>query len=391
MLPSCPIYSGRFPFSCIRALISLHSSTVSRHAREDLQGWVDSHDAVSGLHVDHAQLATDEQMARSWRCRVVSALQAAGEADKAQRLQLSGHAGYPDQDILPHFALCLGGQVVLQTGAVQEVFGAGPLVAHLLYCTTTDAAGHSSGHFAIMQSWLSTSGSRKRRRVGEEAPSQPPHTAQPSQTPEAFLADLGQAVGGFGCRRARKDVEVDGDDVIQRIRSCRALVTDAILDAEPGVVKIGVVLLLTHRLRLLDMSTKEHVEIIYSIVGDESLRSHNGTLYLYANGAWQPFNGVFPVAIMSKVRLVLARVEGLVRLFRDVPRTTDGVLEAMTSLLSSVGTAAQWYTRLEDAVIQPQGQDGDNGGWTRTLATAISRCSASLQELLAARKCVPLT
>ena len=361
---------------------------VSFLAAEDLKEWVKNHDPKTGFHHLPGLRISDVSQATEVKAKIIAALQADGKALLAQRLQQPGSAGYPDQDVFPYLAACLGGEVVLQTGSTQEVFGTGPLVAHLWFCTVGEPGGSRSGHFGIVQSWTAIAGARKRTWECAMAATEPPQGPRPKEIPP-FLNSLSAAAGGLSARPEKKDVAVDDGGTAERVLRCQNAVLGAIPDATPGVVKIGVVLLLTHRLRLLDMSMKEHVEIIYAVEGGDHMRAHNGTLYLYSNGAWAPFSGVFPVAVLTRMRCVLLRLEGLVRLFRDVPRTSEGVLTAMSHLLEQAGDSESWYARLEDAVIQPRGEDDEGGNWPRTLASAISRCSAALQELLAGKRCVP--
>ena len=375
-------------------------------ACQDLAAWVATHHPSTGQAFDLRLAASDLTEAWSWRERIVLLAREVGDVKMAQRLSLEGSAGYPDQDALPLLARLLGGQVVLQVGDVQASFGEGPLLLHLLGGISHDGAGHGSGHFAVIQSWLPRLRGLKRTRDGGAADSRgaapPPPLAplgapQPAAVPQPdaagdlncadFLESLGDAAGGFAARPDSVDEVMDEDDIVKHIEKLRADVKAGLGDV-PDVHKVAVVLLLTYRLRLLDMSMLQHVAIIYAIEGGEWMRSHNGTLFLYANGAWRPFIGVFPVSTMSRVRRVLLRAEGLLKVIGNAPRTAEGVLLAVRSTLETCATEAHWVRKVEDAVLDGRGEE-EVTSWPRALASAIAKCSASLQGLLSGKRCVP--
>ena len=407
-------------------------------AGQDLAAWVATHHPSTGQAFDLRQAASDLTEAWSWRDRIVGLAREVGDIQLAQRLSLDGSAGYPDQDVLPLLARLLGGKVVLQVADVQVAFGQGPLILHLLGGISHDGAGHGSGHFSILQSWLPKPRGLKRGiddgaaalreasaappqpepaqsqpaspppqalfavaqadAAGQLPPPQPVGAPQPAAVPQsdaaddsgcgAFLESLGYAAGGFGARPDSVDVVIDEDDIVKHISKLRTDVK-AKLGDYPEVLKVAVVLLMTYRLRLLDMSMLQHVAIIYAIEGGDWMRSHNGTLYLYANGAWRPFTGVFPVSTLSRVRRALLRAEGLLKVLGNPPRTADGVLLAVQSTLRTCATEEHWVRKVEDAVLDHRGDEEEAPSWTLALASAIAKCSAALQGLLSGKRCVP--
>ena len=134
----------------------------------DLARWAATHYPKSGLAKDTTARAQDVSLAWIYRDRVIAAARHAGDSAMADRLARPGLLGYPDQDALPYLAQALEGQIVLQSMSIQTVFGEGPLQAHLLFCMSVDGAGKSSGHFAVLQSWVPLPGAEKRQRVHED-------------------------------------------------------------------------------------------------------------------------------------------------------------------------------------------------------------------------------
>ena len=124
-----------------------------------------------------------------------------------------------------------------------------------------------------------------------------------------FFDDLADSGGGFGGRQHCKDVIVDMADIVDANRHMYATAAEYVDDVR--LQQMAVVLQITCRLRQVDMSMKEYVHIIYAIEGDRFLRAHNGTLYLYTDGAWLPFSGIFPVSVVMRVRDVLHDVEAV--------------------------------------------------------------------------------
>ena len=205
----------------------------------------------------------------------------------------------------------------------------------------------------------------------------------------SLLSDMAASAGGFEARPDRKDVHHDPDDIVQMTRVLYQKASSWFSDTR--VQEVAVVLLLTHQLRLVDMSMKEYVHIIYAIEGDRHLRSHNGTLYLYQDGAWRPFCGIFPVSVLTRVRRVLSRLEGLLHMLpANTARTDDGVLGALQASVSQEASVEHWVTATELAVLKhPRHEEGEATGWGPWLATTISKVRATTTNLLCGRKCVP--
>ena len=123
-------------------------------ACRDLRGWWQSHDSVTGLAANKETQDRDIRAAEDVKIGVILAASQAGEEATVDRLRLAGSAGTPGQEEIVFLAKHLGGQVVMQMGRNQELHGQGPRVAHLSWVLTKDGAGHQSGHFVVLQSWM---------------------------------------------------------------------------------------------------------------------------------------------------------------------------------------------------------------------------------------------
>ena len=457
-----------------------HCAVACRSLRE----WSASHGPSSGLAIDDAARQRDVQRALEVRDAVMMAAVAAGNKKAADRLKLPGSDGYPGQDELPYLSVVMGGQIVLQSGDVQEVIGTGPLVAHLCFLLSVDGEGHASGHFAVHQSWMHLSGALKRSCAGalesgrgtdgqkaprldvgapmlpaegsgsapEGAPLAAPggcaadgragastnrqggeareaqaergregvaETSEPGSVrreaePRApvppaasgagqqkgagpaqpacvsgLLDELSDCAGGLEGRPERKDVFVDADDIVDANRQLYRTAAEYLADERAQ--QVAVVLLIMYRLRLVDMSMKEYVHVIHAIEGDRFLRAHNGTLYLYADGAWRAFCGIFPVSVLTRVRRVLLLVEGFLRtLPANTPRTDVGVLKALREATAGARGVQGWMEAAELSVLRGgEAGDGDSAGWGPWLAQTVSKVRATATSLLCAKKVVP--
>ena len=209
---------------------------------------------------------------------------------------------------------------------------------------------------------------------------------------DAWLDELAQAAGGFEGRSGQKDVVVDTDDIVSHNRALYAKVLSKFQRFDdPVASQTAVVVLLVYRLRLVDMSMKEYVHIIHAIEGDKYLRAHNGTLYLYSDGAWKSFCGIFPVSVLTRVRRVLSLVEGFLRLLpAGTPREESAVLDALEASIARAGGMTAWTTGAElSAMKGGQPRDGEITPWSVWVASSISKVRATATNLLCGRKCVP--
>ena len=157
----------------------------------------------------------------------VEILENLGRPRDAARLK-EGPEGYPEMDDLQFLARLLGGQIVLQTSDVQIGYGDGPLYMHIAYTSCVDGAGHTSGHYAIYQSWRELVNRPKRRRVWttqDEArgmDAEPTHISRPS-TPlheralsvADILRSLDKPTGDVPNRDVLVEECCDADDIVQ--------------------------------------------------------------------------------------------------------------------------------------------------------------------------------
>ena len=82
------------------------------------------------------------------------------------------------------------------------------------------------------------------------------------------------------------------------------------------------------------------------------MRAHNGHCYLYCDGAFQPYKGIPPEATFGRVKEFLLRLEGLFRpLPGDVKREDDKLLDAISDVMQSHHSYAEFLSRCEDAAI----------------------------------------
>ena len=94
--------------------------------------------------------------------------------------------------------------------------------------------------------------------------------------------------------------------------------------------RLCVLALSLYRSRLSDISIRDHVLLIWCILGGKVLRAHDGNAFFYQErlGAWESFMGLFPDYVFNIAKRDLLQVEGLFRAFHgEVPRTEEGLLK----------------------------------------------------------------
>ena len=99
------------------------------------------------------------------------------------------------------------------------------------------------------------------------------------------------------------------------------------------IQKLATAALVIFRLRLSDISVREHVQLIWIILGGRYLRSHDGSLYFYDDDirCWQVYGGMLPERIHEECRRFMQILEGLYRSFDGVvPRTAQGIVDAIS-------------------------------------------------------------
>ena len=96
--------------------------------------------------------------------------------------------------------------------------------------------------------------------------------------------------------------------------------------------RLAIAVLALFRRRLADISMRDHVLLLWTLLGDRYLRAHDGICHYYDNslGTWSPFNGLLPDYISGEIKSMLLHVEGLLRDFAgEVKREELGVLNAI--------------------------------------------------------------
>ncbi len=176
--------------------------------------------------------------------------------------------------------------------------------------------------------------------------------------------------------------------------------------------------LATYRMRLIDISIRERVQLLWVICGGRLLRAHAGTAFYYNDclGCWEVFAGLLPERVYEEIRVCLLALEGLFRAFKGkVPRTDEGVLAAAREALAPFATEREACDAFRDNAIfnkgnstirfgrgrPPQAEqeggddidigaaDGQVAHWNIYTAIAISRMSAQLQQELLGGKLIP--
>ena len=120
---------------------------------------------------------------------------------------------------------------------------------------------------------------------------------------------------------------------------------------------------IVNSLHSIDISCKEHVHVLHAIEGGERLRAHKGTLYIYDSGSYVPFEGVLPVAMLSRVKHCLLGVEGALRLMAPgIPRKQSASMEALRRTHDGHASVDAWLGRRRLPSTVPCFEEASRGG-----------------------------
>jgi len=208
------------------------------------------------------------------------------------------------------------------------------------------------------------------------------------------------------------NVETDEESIIEQTSRLRALVKDRRGDQWPLAIQhLAVAGLTVFRYRLIDITIREHVHLLYVIEGERWIRAHRGSCYIYRCGAWVPFTGVVPQGSLARLKEFFLCLEGL---FRSLPeqtqRTEDALLVGMDNAIRSAGgltSCLETWTEVSISSIpttrwkqqrwgapgaaEEGGEDDVTSGmpWSQAVAYALSRCASTLQRELLSKNLIP--
>ena len=117
--------------------------------------------------------------------------------------------------------------------------------------------------------------------------------------------------------------------------------------------------LCVYRKRLVDISMREKVLLLYIMCGEDMLRAHDGVVMYYAPiGCFQPYEGILPQHMFGYMKAYMLRLEGLFRAFTgDVERKHASVLDAIDKAFGQ-RTDADAFSEFEDNAIFCKGNAG---------------------------------
>ena len=181
-------------------------------------------------------------------------------------------------------------------------------------------------------------------------------------------------------------------------------------DWDEDMVRIVTGALAVYRLRLVDMSQREHALLLWIIEGSKYLRAHNKQLYVYVpQGAFQPLKECPPESTFGRVKSYMLRLEGLFRLLpQGVAREDAALMGAIKDLRAGFDSTIKFFDRCTDASIfclgnkkssqsgarrgaQGDGPDDEDAApavpdppmqWSQYTAESITKVAASMQKEL---------
>ena len=234
--------------------------------------------------------AEQRSAAEAFRRQVIDFVSKANPLE-AQRLELEGSAGYPDDTTVRYISAMLGHSILIQTGPVQFLahdvaVDQGPLGMHLERTEAVDGDGNSTPHWRPIQSWLPREsardcmppGAKKARTevvVSPTAPFDwnstnrpgPPLSATTRSSLDDFLETMFGLGGGFSGMNIAIEESTDTDEILAASDKLFALVSSRLPDSPRDFQCVVVVVLILFACRIIDVGRRERVFILYAMFG----------------------------------------------------------------------------------------------------------------------------
>lgn len=143
-------------------------------------------------------------------------------------------------------------------------------------------------------------------------------------------------------------------DTAQCYKMIEAWCTENNASWSVDVKKLACGALACFRMRLLDISLREHTHLLYIILGDTQLRAHQGRCHTYDMylGHWQHYDGLLSESSMDYVKRYLLRLEGFFReLPGGTPRQLPKLLRAMADMFGEASEGAVFARLVDNAIF----------------------------------------
>lgn len=358
--------------------------------------------------------------------RMIALADHVGDTAFANALRQPGPDGYPGSEHLKYAAAIVCGKIhEVHLGEPLHpltVYGRGRSALCLGYSLVGDGDNptRTSDHWQLLQSWMIP-------KSYERAPSTNPAVGnglsplRPSASgaltalrDRRSLPGASESKGMYeatfrNSREIMKEITsvvpkqalVHNDRILVLVETHEHWIKQRYPQWSNFVLRQAVAAVAIYRLRLVDMSIREHVLLLWIIEGGRSLRAHKGTLYCYHDvGAWLPWKGFPQEESLSRVKQFLLVLEGIFRLANPLLKREDAALcAAIESLWDTCGRdEREFIFKCSDASIfskkpkdfakgkgkQPNAdpvadaEDVGLGSWTLHTAETLSKTAASL-------------
>ena len=173
------------------------------------------------------------------------------------------------------------------------------------------------------------------------------------------------------------------------MRQVRATAAEALADAPSEVQHLAAAGVALYKTRLSDIGIREQVFLLHLIDGGRQIRAHNGSIFMYQDGAWQLFNGVVPESLLLRFRRFLLRLEGMFLVLAEKNDRLESERELLAAVAAAVGemgelTTVEILESLEQKAFQKGSNQEEVAGEHRLLSAAkrTARISTTLQKEL---------
>ena len=173
-----------------------------------------------------------------------------------------------------------------------------------------------------------------------------------------------------------KDTAGANDTILARVCELRRIVTDKYPAWSERLVRIGAAALAAYRARLSDrLFMGDNAFFLWLVEGDRFIRIHDGFCYIYNdNGAFMPYSGIPPQAVLARLALFFSQLEGIFRRMDPATRRNDvDILASIAADRAHFADEEKFLEACQEAAI-----------WQQTMAPARDEFGEDADEIVEA-------
>ena len=151
-----------------------------------------------------------------------------------------------------------------------------------------------------------------------------------SQSTAAFRASFDKLIGYFGegaFTNLKPEPQERRGNILMKTQDIAKRVSEFAPHWDDYMKRLAIAAIHLYRQRMIDVTLRDHVHLLWIMFGMEKMRAHNGSCY-YLNelGQLEQFAGLLPESIFDETKEFMLHLEGLFLLIDPQTKREDGAL-----------------------------------------------------------------